>query len=360
MGFRFRKSINLGGGFKINLSKTGIGYSWGTKGYRVTRTAKGKTRQTFSIPGTGISYVSESGGKKRSSKKRTSSSNRTYSRNNTFANNWQSNENGYQLANTAVPSAIASASIDNFKDSDTDEITVAIERTLWMNQLSNVLIWSVFLALFRSSLIVLPVLGIVLKVLVYTIGPVNLEYSFDSERLDEYNRRIGAWELLALGRKEWQILSRESTTNQKIHAGAGSTISRAVCSIQKRHPYFIRTNVDTVTIKLAHKEELIILPDKVFFVRKRKVGLIDYSDLSIDVSTIRFIESGGVPRDAQVVDYTWQYVNVNGTPDRRYKNNTRIPVCLYGKVVLKSSSGLNVELQISNAQNTLDFKELIE
>ena len=32
MGFRFRKSINLGGGFRVNLSKSGIGYSWGTKG----------------------------------------------------------------------------------------------------------------------------------------------------------------------------------------------------------------------------------------------------------------------------------------------------------------------------------------
>ena len=31
MGFRFRRSINLGGGFKINLSKSGIGYSWGPR-----------------------------------------------------------------------------------------------------------------------------------------------------------------------------------------------------------------------------------------------------------------------------------------------------------------------------------------
>lgn len=28
MGFRYRKSINLGGGFRINLSKSGIGYSY--------------------------------------------------------------------------------------------------------------------------------------------------------------------------------------------------------------------------------------------------------------------------------------------------------------------------------------------
>ena len=59
MGFRFRKSINLGGGFRINLSRSGIGCSWGTKGFRVTKTAKGTTRVTTSIPGTGISYSTE-------------------------------------------------------------------------------------------------------------------------------------------------------------------------------------------------------------------------------------------------------------------------------------------------------------
>ena len=64
MGFKFRKSINLGGGFKVNLSKSGVGYSWGTKGVRFTKTATGKKRTTLSVPGTGISYTTESGGKK--------------------------------------------------------------------------------------------------------------------------------------------------------------------------------------------------------------------------------------------------------------------------------------------------------
>ena len=59
MGFRYRKSIRLGGGFRINISGSGVGYSWGVPGYRITKTANGKIRQTVSIPGTGISYVSE-------------------------------------------------------------------------------------------------------------------------------------------------------------------------------------------------------------------------------------------------------------------------------------------------------------
>ena len=61
MGFRFRKSIDILGLFRINFSKSGVGFSWGVPGYRVTKMANGRTRKTVSIPGTGISHVSETG-----------------------------------------------------------------------------------------------------------------------------------------------------------------------------------------------------------------------------------------------------------------------------------------------------------
>lgn len=62
MGFRFRKSINLGGGLKVNLSKKGVGVSGGVKGLRVGTGPSG-TRVTSSIPGTGISYEKRLGKK---------------------------------------------------------------------------------------------------------------------------------------------------------------------------------------------------------------------------------------------------------------------------------------------------------
>lgn len=70
MGFRFRKSINFGP-LRINLSKSGVGASVGTKGFRVTKKAGGGTRTTASIPGTGLSYVTETSGKKASAGKGT-------------------------------------------------------------------------------------------------------------------------------------------------------------------------------------------------------------------------------------------------------------------------------------------------
>ena len=60
MGLRFRKSIKVGKNARINLSKSGVGFSVGTKGARVTKKAGGGTRTTLSVPGTGISYVKDS------------------------------------------------------------------------------------------------------------------------------------------------------------------------------------------------------------------------------------------------------------------------------------------------------------
>ena len=58
MGLRFRKSINIGP-LRINISKSGIGFSLGVKGFRVSRSAKGKNTATVSLPGTGLSYVQD-------------------------------------------------------------------------------------------------------------------------------------------------------------------------------------------------------------------------------------------------------------------------------------------------------------
>lgn len=64
MGLRFRKSKNFGP-FRVTMSKSGISTSVGVKGLRVTKTTSGRVRTTASIPGTGVSYVKEAGGKQK-------------------------------------------------------------------------------------------------------------------------------------------------------------------------------------------------------------------------------------------------------------------------------------------------------
>lgn len=72
MGVRFRKSKQIGP-FRVTASKSGVSASFGGKGARITKTASGKMRTTLSAPGTGLSYVSETGGR---GKKQTASAER--------------------------------------------------------------------------------------------------------------------------------------------------------------------------------------------------------------------------------------------------------------------------------------------
>jgi hypothetical protein len=61
VGFRFGKSFRIPGGFRLNVSKRGLGASWGLKGFRIGAGPRG-TRVSAYIPGTGLGWTSSFGG----------------------------------------------------------------------------------------------------------------------------------------------------------------------------------------------------------------------------------------------------------------------------------------------------------
>ena len=60
MGFTFRRSMNVGP-FRVNLSKGGVGWSVGGRGFRTGPSARGRKYSVFSIPGTGVGYRASRG-----------------------------------------------------------------------------------------------------------------------------------------------------------------------------------------------------------------------------------------------------------------------------------------------------------
>ena len=55
MGWRFRRSLGIGP-FRLNLSKSGFGFSVGVRGFRKGVRPNGHQYTNVSIPGTGASY----------------------------------------------------------------------------------------------------------------------------------------------------------------------------------------------------------------------------------------------------------------------------------------------------------------
>lgn len=64
MALRFRKSIKVAPGVRLNISKKSIGVSAGVKGYRKSINSSGRVTTSVGVPGTGVSYVTTKNVKK--------------------------------------------------------------------------------------------------------------------------------------------------------------------------------------------------------------------------------------------------------------------------------------------------------
>lgn len=339
MGIRFRKSINLGGGFRINVSKSGVGYSWGGKGFRYTKTARGGNRSTYSIPGTGLSYVRES------------------SSGNHKVGNGSSNESKPYCQRIDNVVSTETVDVDEYHPAEYEELLTSIKRVINLNTLSTVLIVT-FLFTAVPFFIITGIVGIVLKVYVHTKMSIPMEYSFDDESRATYDNLSNIWMSLNQNSKFWQTIS-ESALNKKTSGGASRGVNRITTKAINKTPFFIKSNVQPFGLRLR-KQSLYFLPDKLLVISGRKVGAINYSDICMSLDTTRFVETEAVPKDANVIGTTWLKVNKDGSPDKRFKGNRQVPVCEYGEILIQSGSILHVELMCSNSSTISDMRGYAE
>ena len=340
MGFRFRKSINLGGGFKINLSKSGIGYSFGTKGYRVTKKASGGTRSTLSVPGTGISYVHETNGKSRNHANVGNNSN--YNRQPDSQNNGCDN-NHYDTV------AISNGKAENVVSEGLEEMIALANKSYKFNNWSTIgIIVSLVLSCSNPIFILLVCVCVACKIYIHQNGKINLDYTIDDEQRSIINERMNPMKKIAQSKKIWSITQSSKVIDSKYTGGANTTVKRIPCTPTTKLPFPFTSNEEALCFQYS-KEKLIFLPDKFFIIKNGKIGALNYSDLKSTVSATRFVESEIVPSDAKVVDKTWKYVNKSGGPDKRFSDNRQYPVCLYGELTLRAAEGnINTILMFSN------------
>ena len=121
---------------------------------------------------------------------------------------------------------------------------------------------------------------------------------------------------------------------------------------------FLKTNVPIPQIPVG-TQTLVFFPDRLLVYEPQGVGAVGYRDLSVEIEPTRFIEREGVPRDARVVDQTWKYVNKNGGPDRRFKDNPEIPIVEYESVLFKSRTGLKELIHCSKVGVAQRFEQSV-
>jgi Holliday junction DNA helicase RuvB len=154
---------------------------------------------------------------------------------------------------------------------------------------------------------------------------------------------------LAKSERIWLVNQKQSTNDQRRNAGATNLIFRSPVRAAIRVPRWIETNIRVWSIDLGPRT-LYFFPDRVLTWDAQRYGAVSYEFLSVSFAPTRFIESERLPTDAKVVDYTWQYLNKDGSPDRRFTNNKRLPIVSYGSVTIAYKTELLALLYVSNEQ----------
>ena len=356
MAWRYRKKLKIIPGVHLNLSKSGVSATIGVRGMSVTYGNKG-TYANIGIPGTGIYN-------------RFKISDNTTSRDQFIEHEMLS---GFIPIISSDILTVSSPSMEGVKElivqtriqrldiySDIESIKKKIKFNLWYRFL-----------MYPFYPIVKHKIGLIkndLKIQRQTVWEleerlktccVNLDIDFEPEILMKYQNFISSFKVLSQSKKIWHIISsRNLSRAERIRqrTSAGSNINRVEVEFGFKSLPEIKTAYEVLWLQNRNGHDLYFYPSfLVVYASQEKYAIIDYADLQIVYQNTSFIETELVPEDSRILRYTWNKVNKNGTPDRRFKDNYQIPIVAYGEVFITNSRGIQAEYNCSNNEQTKKF-----
>lgn len=340
MGFYIRKSIRVGP-LRFNLSKSGIGVSAGIPGFRVGMGPRGN----YIHAGRGGFYyratIPTSDGRPAAS------------------------PGAYPTQSPELPSRptvgpeqeIESGSVLQMRDDSADGLLKELndKRRLFrfgppalMGALAGTAwLWPQLSIVGRVAIAVLALAIVIAAFVRDTLRKTTvIMYDMEPDAVASYQRLIDAVKEFGRTNRLWHISSRADVLDRKYHAGAQQAIKRMPTSTALGSPPFVKCNLDVPSVGVG-KQRLFFLPDRLLVFDAGSVGAVSYNALNVDQGRTQFVEDEGVPSDSRVVGRTWRYVNKSGGPDRRFKDNTEIPICEYETIHFRSATGLNELLHAS-------------
>lgn len=251
---------------------------------------------------------------------------------------------------------IESASVLEIVDASSaalvNELNTKLSRTRWWPAVAILAGIGVAMIPAQELLLrwALAIAGVAATFLIYQRDVVNtttaLLYDLEPAVVESFQAFHDAFDDLARCGRVGHIGAQGGVKDRKRSAGAGSVVRRRVIRPDKRSPLRVSTNIEVPAIPVG-RQTLHFFPDRLLVIEGRQAGAVPYRDLTLKMTETRFIESEGVPSDAKTVGRTWQYVNKNGGPDRRFKQNRELPIALYEEIHFASSTGLSEVIQAS-------------
>jgi hypothetical protein len=189
---------------------------------------------------------------------------------------------------------------------------------------------------------------------------VKLQIDADDTYSDLFKNVVAAFKLLTQCLKKWDVTSSKSINRITERSAASSTITRTEIVLSETYLPILRTEEPALRFHNINGGDLYLYPGfLIVYNSNTDFAIIDYTDISVNFSPVRFIETDPVPSDAEVIEYTWFKVNKDGSPDRRFTSNYQIPVVSYGDLHFESSTGLNEVYCFSSRESVMLFQKAL-
>ncbi len=163
---------------------------------------------------------------------------------------------------------------------------------------------------------------------------LNADKDLDDVEKWQYSLLCENFEKILLSKKIWLITS--SVRNTELKSSAASTVERKEVNFDAGVFNYIKSSFDIPMLRDLSGNTYYLYPRYII----KAQSFINFETFPIDTVNIRyskqrFIEDGILPDDSHAVDYTYQYVNKDGGPDKRFSYNPRLPIVEYGKIEIE-------------------------
>ncbi|MER1600305.1 DUF4236 domain-containing protein [Enterobacter hormaechei] len=386
MSLRFRQTFTLFPGVRLNIGKRGVSASIGVPGATVNVGKKG-LRATVGLPGTGLSYTTPTVpydyGHSATKPLNPSSTEPHFGVPETSPSNTPSNAKIYMPM--AGMNEISSASVEVLTSSSLlplrDLIAKAREQRAEIKAdlqeaLAEESKQKNELARRKSSLFrwfykrriaeletELPLTQAEISRLVSWEDSTKVAITFESSDTSQraYAAMVRAFNMLKSSVKKWDITADKATDQFAERTLATRSVNRQPVTFDFCSTDLIQFTGRAMRFENVNGDDILLYPGVAVIPRADGAfALIDLRELQISSEYRRFHEEEGVPSDSRIDGYTWAKTNKNGSPDRRFKDNYQIPICVYGNITFHSQTGVTEEYMVSNADAAQAFTEAVK
>ncbi len=319
MGFYLRKSINLGGGVRLNLSNGGLGVSAGVKGFRVGANRKG----SYVHVGRGGLYY----------RKNFSTPRQRPPSKITPRPRFDDQAPLEQSGNLTPPLLVEDVQATNTDIAEMFKPPIVPRIAKFFLVVGAILIFlNPAIGFFIVSLS-----GLTLSYFHYFKKKPILFYDLADEASASFQLFHESMTEFFKSERIWLYENMEQTPDWKRNAGASRLVRRRRAKFVEE-AVDVESNVPLPTLS-SGSDRIIFLPEMIVAITRGSIATFPYSKAYFRSELSQFVESEPVPSDAEVVGHTWKFVRRDGGPDRRFNGNRQVPVCRYQSFGLKVGNG---------------------